>query len=192
MFPAAPLFMPHCGMDSAYTQIELNKQQGTTVNTPKKKEILLLTSSDTENVFIKLVLGASRFTFGTARTTEQGIAYARLVKPDLILVDAEFPPNGALDLAEQISVDPRTSDTPLVIIGRREVLQKLPEGSFARFSGVLIRPIPREELRRLVEELLGVVRGGNRAKHSSGARDRHTGAGQGVAHGTAGKSGVNR
>jgi len=119
-----------------------------------KARILLVDDTETHIVAEKMMLGSSRYEFVVARSGKQALASARLLHPDLILLDVVMPDMNGLTVAELLKQDERTRHIPLVMITSAAEFTGETLTHEKGFEASLVKPLDREVLRKTVESLL--------------------------------------
>jgi CheY-like chemotaxis protein len=78
--------------------------------------LVLVAEAETEIVrALRWVLGRRGFTTIAAATGAEALQRAEEAQPDLILLDADLPGNGALAVCARLCADPRTKTIPVVL-----------------------------------------------------------------------------
>jgi CheY-like chemotaxis protein len=78
--------------------------------------LVLVAEAETEIVrALRWVLGRRGFTTIAAATGAEALQRAAEAQPDLILLDADLPGNGALAVCARLCADPRTKTIPVVV-----------------------------------------------------------------------------
>jgi len=78
--------------------------------------LVLVAEAETEIVrALRWVLGRSGFTTIAAATGAEALQRATEAQPDLILLDADLPGDGALAVCARLCADPRTKTIPVVV-----------------------------------------------------------------------------
>lgn len=96
-----------------------------------------------------------------AKSAREGLEQARLVRPDVIVVDLMMEKHDAgFTLVKQLKSDPNLSSTPVLMltaVGERTGFQFSQEedGYWMKTDDFLEKPIPPSELMKRIELLLG-------------------------------------
>jgi len=125
-----------------------------------EKPIHILAVDDEESFtfFVKLNLQTQtndRFTVTTAASGEEGLALAKKLQPDLILLDIMMPDMSGPEVAEELLLDSRTKDIPIVFVTalvRKDEVKK--EAGLMGGREFIAKPVSREELIRRIETTL--------------------------------------
>ena len=124
----------------------------------KPIHILAIDDEESFTFFVKLNLQtktANRFKVTTAGNGEEGLQLAKQLQPDLILLDIMMPDMSGAEVAEELLLDPRTKNIPIIFITalvRKEEVQK--EAGFMGGREFIAKPVGREELIRRIETAL--------------------------------------
>ena len=122
--------------------------------------ILAVDDEESFTFFVKLNLQTKtneRFKVSTAGSGEEGLRLARKLKPDLILLDIMMPDMSGAEVAEELLLDERTKNIPIIFITalvKKEEVQK--ESGFMGGREFIAKPVSREELIRRIEETLKI------------------------------------
>ena len=122
----------------------------------KKKRILIV--DDTE-FFLQLeisYLGNQRFDIHTARSGSEALEKARTLQPDLILLDMYMHDMNGDAVCSLLKGDPDTSSIPVIISssgGKESSTKKMVS---AGGDGIIFKPIRKDQLNAMAEELLGI------------------------------------
>ena len=83
-------------------------------------QILIVDDSPTEIHVLTTILERLGHSIATATNGEEGIAQAKELKPDLILMDVVMPGMNGFQATRQISKDAETSDIPIIIVTTKD------------------------------------------------------------------------
>lgn len=83
-------------------------------------QILIVDDSPTEIHVLTSILEKLGHSVQTADNGEDGIAKAKEVKPDLILMDVVMPGMNGFQATRQLSKDSETSDIPIIIVTTKD------------------------------------------------------------------------
>ena len=122
-----------------------------------KKSILIV---DDNEFFIQQqvgCLGGNRFDLHTAGSGKEALEKVRYQPPDLVLLDMYMEDMTGPQVARIIKDDPATSRIPIVIVSSGEIEASRRETALANCDGVIFKPIRRDLLVAMVEEILGMV-----------------------------------
>lgn len=113
--------------------------------------ILLIEDDPDISDLVRLRLSTAGYDVRTASTGATGVALAAELSPELVLVDIGLPDIDGFQVIRAIRADPKSAQTPMVIISVSDPDQHCVAG-----SGVdhLVKPIPRGRLEHVVAGLL--------------------------------------
>lgn len=94
------------------------------------------------------------FLFDTAQSGPEGLEKARLTKPDLVLLDYEMKEMNGGEVCQKLKSDPDTQHIPVIILGSAATEDARGKCLAAGCRAFLLKPIRREDLIRVVEEIL--------------------------------------
>ncbi len=78
-------------------------------------KVLIIDDSPTERFYLTDVLRKQGYEVITAESGEQGIAVAKVEKPDLILMDVVMPGLNGFQATRQLSRNPETQSIPVIM-----------------------------------------------------------------------------
>jgi CheY-like chemotaxis protein len=121
----------------------------------RKQTVLLVEDNDDNRIIYSTYLTHSGFLVVEAADGEQGIALARAVQPDVVLMDASIPVIDGWEATRRLKSDPLTAHIPVIALtahappGDRE--RALEVGS----DGYLPKPVEPRVVAEAVERILG-------------------------------------
>ena len=83
-------------------------------------QILIVDDSPTEAHVLKGMLEKNGFEIETAENGTEGIERAKVLKPDLILMDVVMPGLNGFQATRQLTKDPETADIPVIIVTTKD------------------------------------------------------------------------
>jgi two-component system response regulator MtrA len=113
---------------------------------------------DNEEVLRGLVsasLEGNGYTLVEARDGDEAVEQARLVRPDLILLDMMMPGQTGLEVLAELRGDPGLRDIPVVMLTARAQATDREAARLAGADSFLAKPFSPLELACVVKELLG-------------------------------------
>jgi CheY-like chemotaxis protein len=129
----------------------------------EKKKILVI-DDDVQLVdTVRTLLESVGYQVSSAYQSEKGVALAKEIQPDLILLDVMFAgppgPNG-IELSRQLHQDPVLKDVPVIVLsGVKRVLDmpvKLaPDEDYMPVKAFLEKPFKPDQLLAEIEKILG-------------------------------------
>lgn len=130
-----------------------------------QKAKILIIDDDAQLVeSVKTLLERAGYEVFCAYRTERGVALAREVQPDLIVMDLLFagPPGpDGVEVSRQLAQDPELKDTPRIVLsGVRKVLDMPvrlgPDEAYLPVQAFLEKPFKPDELLSEIEQLLAL------------------------------------
>ncbi len=94
----------------------------------------------------------------SARDGIQGIALARTVLPDVILMDINLPGISGIDALKALILDPNTAHIPIIALSANAIPRDIEQGLQAGFFRYLTKPIKVVEFMRTVDEAFNFSR----------------------------------
>jgi twitching motility two-component system response regulator PilH len=110
------------------------------------KTILVVDDSPTERYFLTDLLRKNGFDVVAAETGEDGVAKAKLEKPDLILMDVVMPGLNGFQATRMLSRDPATQAIPVIMCTTKNQDTDRVWGLRQGAIDYLVKPIVAEEL----------------------------------------------
>lgn len=146
--PAAPLAVEESPVSSA-------PEAEASVAPPRRaRRILLVEDNQDYRRVLRSLLVDRGYLVSEAGDGQEGLKAARALHPDLAMLDFEMPRMNGYELLQELRKSDETRRLPVVFLtgaGNRRQLREIAV-DVARF---LEKPVPNEELLRVVEELLG-------------------------------------
>lgn len=93
----------------------------------------------------KMFLSAAGFTVGTATDGAAGLALARTMRPDVIVMDLQMPGLSGADVARELRADAATRHIPL-IAATGHARTQLSDARAAGFDSIIVKPCDPDEL----------------------------------------------
>ena len=92
-------------------------------NLDEKTTSVLLVDDNADDALLirRLLEGRKSYRVHHARDGKEGLERARQAIPDLIVTDLMMPGMDGFDLVEQLRLDPRTRDIPIVVISAKDI-----------------------------------------------------------------------
>ncbi|UCG38209.1 MAG: response regulator [bacterium] len=122
-----------------------------------RKRILIV---DDNEFFLRqqtTYLQRSSFDISSAVTGKEALRKARKLLPDLILLDQILPDKSGQDVCRELKKDPVTASMPIIIVSSGDRETSRARTAEAGCDGLIFKPIRRDLLVTMVEELLGVA-----------------------------------
>jgi len=117
------------------------------------KTILVVDDSPTERYFLTDLLRKNGFDVVSAETGEDGVAKAKLEKPDLILMDVVMPGLNGFQATRMLSRDPATQAIPVIMCTTKNQDTDRVWGLRQGAIDYLVKPIVTEELLTKIKAL---------------------------------------
>jgi CheY-like chemotaxis protein len=117
-----------------------------------EKPIHILAVDDEESLtfFVKLNLENEKlynFKVTTANCGEEGLRFAKTFRPDLILLDIMMPDMSGTKVAEQLNLDPRTKNIPIIFMTAMVQKDEVERGGgLVGGREFIAKPVGKEEL----------------------------------------------
>lgn len=108
--------------------------------------ILVVEDTPANMKLAKVILENAGYTVLPARNALDGIALARAVKPDLILMDIQLPGMDGLAATRQLKDDPVTASIPIIAMTAFAMQGDEEKMRAAGCDGYLAKPISRQAL----------------------------------------------
>jgi CheY-like chemotaxis protein len=124
-------------------------------NTPMERKVLIIEDEKLIIVSTQMVLEASGFQVESAVNGEEGIASAKDLRPDLILLDIMMPGIDGWETLTRLKRDPETSDIPVIIFTAREHSRGHQKSAEMGAADYFRKPFEPDELIELVEKHIG-------------------------------------
>lgn len=135
----------------------------------KTKTVLLVDDNADDALLIRRLLeGYKAYRVYDAKDGWEGLAMARQKLPDLIIADLTMPGMDGFGLVEELKLDPRTRDIPVVIVSAKDIT---PEER-KRLNGHIQAVYQKGSLpvRKFVDQVINVIEDVNEAKEAGGGR----------------------
>ncbi|MET0082168.1 MAG: response regulator [Sedimenticola sp.] len=117
-------------------------------------QVLIVDDSKTAQRYLSAMLSQGRFDTLVAGDAESGINQAKIVRPDLILMDIFMPGMNGFQATRRLRQDPETCDIPIIMIsGNTEGMDHL-WGLKMGANDFMAKPFTRGELFQRIENVL--------------------------------------
>jgi DNA-binding response OmpR family regulator len=120
-----------------------------------ERTVLIIEDEKLIIVSTQMVLEAAGFRVESATNGEDGIAKARSLTPDLILLDIMMPGIDGWETLTRLKRDPETSAIPVIIFTAREHARGHQKSSEMGAADYFRKPFEPDELIELVEKHIG-------------------------------------
>jgi threonine synthase len=122
----------------------------------KTTSVLLIDDNDDDALLIRRILeGSKAYRVYHARDGWEGLAQARQKLPDLIVTDLMMPGIDGFGLVEELKLDPRTKDIPVVVVSAKDITREERE----RLNGNIEAVYQKSSMptRKFVEQMVQVI-----------------------------------
>lgn len=117
--------------------------------------ILIVDDSQTEMYKLTDMLKRHGYEVLQAVNGADGVALARLEKPDAVLMDIVMPGLNGFQATRQLTKDPETSAIPVVVVTTKDQETDMVWATRQGAKGYLTKPVDEEKLILLLKQLLG-------------------------------------
>jgi twitching motility two-component system response regulator PilH len=117
------------------------------------RKILVVDDSPTERYYLTDILKKNGYEVAIAENAEQGIAQARAIKPDLILMDVVMPGMNGFQATRALSKDAATKTIPVILCTTKDQETDQVWGMRQGASGYLVKPVPADDLLAKIKAL---------------------------------------
>lgn len=118
-------------------------------------QVLIVDDSPTEIHILTTILQKLGHGVQTANNGEEGVARAKELKPDLILMDVVMPGMNGFQATRQISKDPETAHIPIIIVTTKDQETDRVWGLRQGARDYVTKPVEEAALVQKLKELLG-------------------------------------
>jgi CheY-like chemotaxis protein len=132
---------------------ELPKEAG------KGKQILVIDDDPMMRDLLLQFLQADGYRVITAADGREGLAQARSLQPDLVLLDISMPAPNGLEVCATLKREAATAQMPVLFISARLTAHDVEQMKAAGASGFLSKPFSLVEMRRAINLVLGLRAG---------------------------------
>jgi len=117
--------------------------------------ILVIDDSPTEIHVLSKMLENNGYQVASAANGQDGIAKAKEIKPDLILMDVVMPDLNGFQATRQLSKDPETASIPVFIVSTKSQETDKVWGKKQGAREYLTKPVSENELIEKIKSELG-------------------------------------
>jgi twitching motility two-component system response regulator PilH len=117
--------------------------------------ILVVDDSPTEIHVFKTMLEKNGFEVSTAQSGEEGVARAKQVKPDLILMDVVMPGLNGFQATRQLGNDAETSNIPVIIVTTKDQETDKVWAMRQGAKDYIVKPAKEADLMGRIKAILG-------------------------------------
>jgi DNA-binding response OmpR family regulator len=120
------------------------------------KWILVIDDQPTIRDILERFLQIDGHFVSTAADGAEGLARARSLPIDLIVLDLDLPASGGFEVCEKLKSEAATACIPVLFISTRLTARNLPTIATAGVDGFLAMPFSLAEVRQSINRLLGL------------------------------------
>jgi len=117
-------------------------------------QIMIVDDSPTDAHLLQKMLEKYGYQTLTAENGSEGIEVARLMKPDLILMDVVMPGLNGFQATRELSSNPETASIPVIIVTRKDQKVDRVWGMRQGARDYLTKPVSESALLTLINEAL--------------------------------------
>ena len=118
------------------------------------KQIMIVDDSPTDAHLLQKMLEKNGYQTLTAGNGNEGIEVARLMRPDLILMDVVMPGLNGFQATRELSSNPETSSIPVIIVTRKDQKVDRVWGIRQGARDYITKPVSEGDLLSLINEAL--------------------------------------
>jgi twitching motility two-component system response regulator PilH len=118
------------------------------------KQIMIVDDSPTDAHLLQKMLEKNGYQTLTAGNGNEGIEVARLLRPDLILMDVVMPGLNGFQATRELSSNPETSSIPVIIVTRKDQKVDRVWGIRQGARDYITKPVSETALLSLINEAL--------------------------------------
>ena len=118
------------------------------------KQIMIVDDSPTDAHLLQKMLERNGYQTLTAGNGDEGIEVARLLRPDLILMDVVMPGLNGFQATRELSSNPETSSIPVIIVTRKDQKVDRVWGIRQGARDYITKPVSEGDLLSLINEAL--------------------------------------
>lgn len=117
--------------------------------------VVVIDDDDSSAELVSVHIGAAGLQAVPVRTGEQGLDAVRALHPAAVILDIRLPGMDGWDVLSVLKADPRTADTPVVVVS---VLPEPGRGFALGAADYLVKPVAREDLLAALGRVVGLDR----------------------------------
>ncbi|MBI3507551.1 MAG: response regulator [Proteobacteria bacterium] len=118
------------------------------------KTILIVDDEKVVRDVLSRFLKALGYGIATAENGIEGLARARAIKPDLVLVDMNMPDMDGKSLCALLRGEPATRRTPVIVLSGEGKLGTMEDAVATGANAYLVKPVDFQRLREKIAALL--------------------------------------
>lgn len=117
------------------------------------KTILYVEDNEFNRKIVRHLLARTTYRLIEAMDGEAGVATAREVRPDLVIMDIQLPKLSGLEATRQLAAAPETRGTPIIVITSFALAGDEQKAKEAGAAAYLAKPYSPRELLGMIREL---------------------------------------
>ena len=118
-------------------------------------QVLIVDDSPTEIHILTTILQKLGHTVQTANNGEEGVARAKELKPDLILMDVVMPGMSGFQATRKLNQDPETASIPVIIVSSKDMDTDKIWGMRQGARDYITKPVGEKDLVAKIKAVLG-------------------------------------
>lgn len=118
--------------------------------------VLIVDDSPTEMHILTIMMEKLGHSVITATNGEDGVATAKIEKPDLILMDVVMPGINGFQATRQLHKDLITKDIPVIIVSTKDQATDKMWGQRQGAKGYVTKPVEEQELVGTINQIFQV------------------------------------
>jgi twitching motility two-component system response regulator PilH len=116
--------------------------------------ILIVDDSPSQIAIFTKILEKHGYDHVVAEDGASGVAMAKSVKPDLILMDVVMPELNGFQATRKLTQDPKTKDIPIIMVTTKDQETDRVWGQRQGAKGFMVKPVVEEELVSEIKQFL--------------------------------------
>ena len=140
------------GEEKQPSQFDTDRIFGGTDSDVQGLTVLIVDDDPRSTELLAEELEAAHCRVVTASSGEVGLDRARLINPDLIMLDIVMPGMDGWEVLERLKSDTKTKDIPVILVS---IIGDSRKGLMLGADGYLTKPFAPRELRRVLQQVLG-------------------------------------
>jgi two-component system sensor histidine kinase/response regulator len=138
-----------------------------------KQQRILIVDDNPKNRAIVEELFHDEFEVYPAEEGDAALELAKILKPDVILLDVMMPGMSGYEVCQRVKSDPGTSDIPVIIISAKGRTEEIIEGFESHADDYIVRPFVNSELRARVRAMLRLKQTQDQLKEANQLLQEH-------------------
>lgn len=119
-----------------------------------KRALLVVEDDPDTSAMLYVYFSGHNFEVDVAGRGEEGLAAARRLLPDLVLLDINLPDLDGYTICQRLRESPRTSHIPVIFLSEKGTLSERVQGLGAGAQDYMTKPFDLEELRLRVQNII--------------------------------------